>query len=98
MRSSEYFPQQKWSGGVKKPEPLPADALLLEPGEPRPLMVSRQEAHKIFVGLCGQTLANLGARGEGPPYFRRGKICWYRVSDIEKWLTTSPIQTLEGII
>ena len=72
---------------------LPKNALFVEQGEPRPIMVSRQEARKIFVGLCGQTLANLGARGEGPPYFRRGKICWYRVKDIEDWLTSSPVQT-----
>jgi len=79
---------------MKTTKAMPSDATFLESIlEPRPLMVARQEAHKIFIGLCGQTLANLAHEGSGPEYFRRGKICWYRISDIEAWLTQQPVKT-----
>ena len=75
---------------------LPDNALVIEPGEVRPIMVARQEVAKIFIGLAPQTLANLAHEGSGPRYFRRGKICWYSVSEIEAWLMEQPIKTNGG--
>lgn len=75
---------------------IPSNAVFVEPGNTRPLYVARSKVERLFVGLAPQTLANLAHEGAGPPYSRRGKICWYRVSDIESWLTANPIQTNGG--
>jgi len=60
---------------------------------PSPIMVTRQRVSEYFAGLSAKTLANLACDGEGPPYFKRGKIVWYQISDIENWLTAYPVQT-----
>ena len=78
---------------AKQPEPLPADAVFVTPGEVRPLMVARQEVEKIFVGLRPQTLANAATEGTGPAFHRRGKVWWYKVEDVMNWLTSNPVQT-----
>lgn len=75
---------------------IPSNAMFVEPGEVRPLYVARSKVDRLFVGLAPQTLANLAYEGAGPEYSRRGKICWYRVSDIEAWLTENPIKTNGG--
>ena len=67
--------------------------VFIDPAEPCPLYVARAKVEKIFVGLKPRTLANLASLGQGPPYFKGGKICWYKVSDLEDWITRYPVKT-----
>ena len=32
------------------------------------------------------SLATMATRGGGPPYFKVGKLCMYRLSDLELWI------------
>ena len=80
----------------KKSEPHHDDDELLEDSEPRPLMASRPNLPKLFKGMEAQSWANLAAAGEGPPYYRRGKLCWYIVADVQAYLMKNPVKTSEG--
>ncbi len=61
----------------------------------RPLYVSRSEVGKYFAGLNKKTLANLLSEGRGPTAYRSGRKIYYKVSDLEAWLTQSPIKTID---
>lgn len=73
----------------KKPPPIN----IIDPKDPKALYVARQKAGLIFVGLSPRTLGNMASLKIGPRYFKNGGICWYKVSDIEEWITRYPIQT-----
>lgn len=51
------------------------------------LMVSRQKVGEIFVGLSPKTLANLHSKGEGPPVYKKGRIAFYKISELVEFLT-----------
>ncbi|RJR43512.1 MAG: hypothetical protein C4576_14220 [Desulfobacteraceae bacterium] len=46
-----------------------------------------------FKGLSEKTLANLRSLGQGPRYYRRGRLIFYDVADIQEWLTKNPVET-----
>ena len=60
-----------------------------------PLMCTRQRLPDYFDGQSVQTWANLASQGRGPRYWRRGKLCWYVVSQVRDYLMQTPIQTAE---
>ena len=62
----------------------------------KPLMVARSKVGDLFPGLNGKTLANKLSEGRGPKAYRVGRIIYYRVKDLETYLTKSPIQTTES--
>ncbi len=61
----------------------------------KPLYVSRTEVGKYFAGLNKKTLANLLSEGRGPKCFKNGRKVFYKLSDLESWLTQSPVLTVE---
>lgn len=61
----------------------------------KPLFVSRGEVGRLFPGLNKKTLANLLSEGRGPAAFRTGRKIFYRVQDVEDWLTENPILTID---
>jgi hypothetical protein len=48
-------------------------------------------------GIPTGTLANLRSQKRGCRFFKVGRRVIYRVEDFEKWLTSSPVQTLDSI-
>jgi hypothetical protein len=54
----------------------------------RQLMVARQKVGEIFVGLSPKTLANLHSEGKGPPVYKKGRIAFYKISELAEYLTT----------
>lgn len=61
----------------------------------KPIFVSRAEVGSLFKGLNKKTLANLLHLGKGPQCFKNGRKIYYRVSDLEAWLTQCPIKTFD---
>lgn len=55
----------------------------------KPLMVARSRVQELFPGLHPKTLANLNSIGDGPPGFKRGRLVFYRVEDLENFLLES---------
>lgn len=51
----------------------------------------RHEAARLLqsYGLrtTSASLATMATREGGPPYFKIGKLCMYRLSDLEKWMS-----------
>ena len=73
---------------------IPVNTLLLENlPEPRPIMVTRQELPKLFPGMTARTWANMAHEKKGPKFYRIGKLAWYVIEDVIKYLTQNPIQT-----
>ena len=62
-------------------------------GEFRPLFVASRDIGRVVIGLTAKTMANLRARRAGPPYSIVGNRPYYRLSDIEDWITRNQIQT-----
>ena len=62
----------------------------------KPLMVARSKVEDLFPGLNGKTLANKLSQGLGPKAYRVGRKIYYRVEDLEAYLTQSPILTSES--
>jgi hypothetical protein len=62
----------------------------------QPLMVARSKVGDLFPGLNGKTLANQLSEGRGPKAYRVGRIIYYKISDLEAYLTQCPIQTSES--
>lgn len=50
----------------------------------------RSEAARLLQSFGLRTtaasLATMATRGGGPPYFKIGKLCMYRLSDLEMWI------------
>ena len=61
----------------------------------KPLMVARSKVESLFPGLNGKTLANQLSQGRGPKAYRVGRKIYYRVEDLEAYLTQCPIRTVE---
>lgn len=66
------------------------------PSSSKPLIVARSKVGDLFPGLNGKTLANQLSEGRGPKAYRVGRKIYYRVEDLEAYLTQSPIQTSES--
>ena len=62
----------------------------------KPLMVARSKVGDLFPGLSPKSLANQLSEGLGPKAYRVGRKIYYRVEDLETYLTQSPIQTSES--
>jgi len=39
-----------------------------------------------FLNLSPRTLEKLRVQGNGPPYFKRGRLCFYTLSDLRSWM------------
>ncbi len=59
----------------------------------KPLMVSRNRVPELFPGLNPKTLANMFSEGRGPRAYKVGRKIFYRVDELEGWLTTHPVRT-----
>lgn len=59
-------------------------------------MVTRQQASAMF-GISAGTLSNLFSQGKGPKAFRVGRRILYRVSDLEAFFTSRPVEIFPGI-
>ena len=59
----------------------------------KPLFIAANAVDKLFPGLSPKTLANLRSQGRGPRYYKRGRKVFYRVEDIERWLTDGEMKT-----
>lgn len=55
-----------------------------------------KDCKKIY-GLNPGTLANLRHQQRGPRFYRRGRKIFYRVEDIEDYIFSNPVQTLDTI-
>jgi len=79
-----------------KKQLLPDDAEFLEdPLAHRPIMATRKELPNLFPGLKWRTLSNMACEGRGPKFYRRGKITWYLIDDVQAWLMENPNSTSE---
>ncbi|SPQ01648.1 hypothetical protein NBG4_640002 [Candidatus Sulfobium mesophilum] len=47
-------------------------------------------------GIPRGTLANMRSQGRGPKFYRRGRRIVYFYADVEKWLTSDPVQTADS--
>ena len=56
------------------------------------------EVEAVF-GICKGTLANLRWSKRGPRYFKRpgGRGVFYLLADVETWITSQPVQTLDSL-
>ena len=63
--------------------------------DPQPILAARQALPKIFPGQSQQTWANLASKKEGPRYWRKGKLCWYDVQEVKRYLMKNPVKTKE---
>lgn len=52
---------------------------------------------EIIYGLNTGTLANLRFFKRGPRYYKLGKKILYRVEDIEAWLNSNIVLTLDAV-
>lgn len=52
---------------------------------------------ETFFGIPTGTLANLRWRKEGPKFFKRSRKVIYRPQDVETWLFSNPVQTLDSV-
>ena len=66
--------------------------------ELRKIALTPVEVYATF-GVPTGTLANLRWSKRGPRYFKRpgGRGILYLLSDVEAWITSCPVQTLESI-
>jgi hypothetical protein len=66
--------------------------------ELKKIALTPAEVYATF-GIPPGTLANLRWSKRGPRYFKRpgGRGIFYLLSDVEAWITSCPVQTLESI-
>lgn len=57
----------------------------------KPILIARSRVEECFPGLTPKTLANLNSEGKGPRGFKRGRLVFYRVDEIERYLEVNPI-------
>lgn len=41
-----------------------------------------------FLNLSPRTLEKLRVQGNGPPYFKRGRLCFYALVELRCWMET----------
>jgi len=61
------------------------------PSKCKPILIARSHVGQLFPGLQPKTLANLNSIGKGPRGFKRGRLVFYRVDEIERYLEVNPI-------
>lgn len=66
---------------------------VLSSSSSKPIMIARNRVPELFPGLNPKTLANLFSEGRGPKAYRNGRKIFYRVDELENWLTTCPVLT-----
>ena len=66
------------------------------PSSSKPLMVARSKVGDLFPGLSPKSLANQLSEGRGPKAYRVGRKIFYRVEELEAYLTERPIQTVQS--
>ncbi len=54
---------------------------------------------KAMFGIPEGTLANLRWAKKGPRYFKKpgGRGVFYLLSDVEDWITSNPVETIDSI-
>ena len=57
----------------------------------KPLMIARSDVGILFPGLSPKTLANQSSEGRGPMSYRVGRKIYYRVEELEDYLTQYPM-------
>jgi hypothetical protein len=62
-------------------------------------VVVRPSEVRAMFGIPEGTLANLRWAKKGPRYFRKpgGRGIFYLLSDVEAWITSQPVQTIDSI-
>jgi len=95
------FPKHALAGPPETPRKAeqkpPLNAVFLSNlPDPRPIMVTRQELPKLFLGMTARTWANMAHEKKGPKFYRIGKLTWYMVTDVIEYLTQNPVQTTNG--
>lgn len=60
---------------------------------PRALRTPKAAA---YIGLASHTLENMRSTGDGPRYFKVGRIVMYDVSDLNRWLDKQRTNSLAG--
>ncbi len=53
-------------------------------------MISRKHVGELFPGLNPKSLGNMASLGTGPKAYKVGRLVFYKVADLEKWLTSEP--------
>lgn len=59
----------------------------------KPIMCARAKVSQYFSGLSPKTLANWSCEKRGPQFFKVGRKVFYKLSDLEEFMTQNPIQT-----
>ncbi|MDY6950240.1 MAG: helix-turn-helix domain-containing protein [Thermodesulfobacteriota bacterium] len=62
------------------------------PGSSYVEIVTPERLPEYFPGLKPKTLANLRSKGEGPPYYKRGRRIFYRLADVQAWITERQVK------
>ncbi len=65
--------------------------------KPEKITLTSEEIEAIY-GVDKGTLANLRCKRQGCPYFKRGKRVYYKKSDWENYLFSSPVLTSDSIL
>ena len=67
-------------------------------------MVERTSKRALSAGLVCElydldpgTLANLRSQRKGPRFFKTGRKVYYRPEDVEAWLFSNPVQTIDNV-
>lgn len=53
-----------------------------------PYLRTREAA--AFLNLSPRTLEKMRVRGDGPRYFKRGRLCFYALSELKRWMEADP--------
>lgn len=61
----------------------------------KPIFIAATRVEEFFPGLNPKTLANLRSQGRGPRFFKVGRKVFYRLEDLEAWLTRQPVRTAD---
>lgn len=50
----------------------------------------------VFCGIAPGYMRNLRRMGKGPRYYKRGRLCLYRIEDLREWLYVQPVETIDS--
>jgi excisionase family DNA binding protein len=84
LREGEWFHGTKALGQVKRREPM----------EDKVVMNARQAAG--YLGCSESVLRLWRSRGQGPRYFRAGKLVRFRRCDLDEWIEARLCEPEEG--
>jgi len=54
------------------------------------------EVDKVYSIPAG-TQANMRSEGRGPRFYRVGRKIYYFADDVEKWLRSNPVETVDSV-